>query len=313
MFPRGSNTQLLNSSPTIIPSVKSSSTAAAVVTNANQATSTTGDGVMAVHAMTFDGGNFVIWRSVGAAAGNSAFVVASAGVMGSDTAGLMQRLESVGTLVDARTNTPTYNLLEVVTYGQVFNATTWDRTRSANGARNTTGTGLTGSGILGFDNTNWQAYGIINTGSGFALPIGGNQTGADGLGNTTVGYPNQAANFLAVADYLFNGSTWDRRRGGTDGTSLTGAGRVIPVASTFSNITTNTTTTAKASAGVIKGISINTGGTGSTVVLKDSATVIGTYDTTVVKSIELFDVYCATSIVAVTAGAVAADITVFYR
>ena len=38
----------------------------------------------------------------------------------------------------------------------VFNGTSFDRTRSANGASNTTGTGLLGAGNMIFDGTNWQ-------------------------------------------------------------------------------------------------------------------------------------------------------------
>jgi len=38
----------------------------------------------------------------------------------------------------------------------VYNGTTFDRTRSANGASNTTGTGLLGVGNMIFDGTNWQ-------------------------------------------------------------------------------------------------------------------------------------------------------------
>lgn len=40
------------------------------------------------------------------------------------------------------------------TYG--FNGTNWDRLRTANGASNTTGTGLLGSGQMVWDGTNWQ-------------------------------------------------------------------------------------------------------------------------------------------------------------
>ena len=38
----------------------------------------------------------------------------------------------------------------------VFNGTSFDRTRSAGGASNTTGTGLLGAGNMIFDGTNWQ-------------------------------------------------------------------------------------------------------------------------------------------------------------
>ena len=49
----------------------------------------------------------------------------------------------------------------------VFNGTSFDRTRSANGASNTTGTGLLGAGNLGYDGTNWQSIGAVAGDAGF--------------------------------------------------------------------------------------------------------------------------------------------------
>lgn len=43
-----------------------------------------------------------------------------------------------------------------------YNGSAWDRTRTANGAANTTGTGLSGSGILGYDSANYQRVGVAN-------------------------------------------------------------------------------------------------------------------------------------------------------
>ena len=53
----------------------------------------------------------------------------------------------------------------------LYNGTGWDRQRSANGASNTTGTGLLGAGLLGFDGTNYQKLTTTGTGSG-ALAVG---------------------------------------------------------------------------------------------------------------------------------------------
>ena len=53
----------------------------------------------------------------------------------------------------------------------VYNGTTFDRGRSATAASNTTGTGLLGVGLLGFDGTNYQKLTTTGTGSG-ALAIG---------------------------------------------------------------------------------------------------------------------------------------------
>ncbi len=55
--------------------------------------------------------------------------------------------------------------------GQTYNGSTWDRVRTANGASNTTGTGLLGAGLLGFDGTNYQKLTTTGTGSG-ALAVG---------------------------------------------------------------------------------------------------------------------------------------------
>lgn len=49
----------------------------------------------------------------------------------------------------------------------IYNGTTFDRTRSANGASNTTGTGLLGVGNLGYDGTNWQSIGAVAGDAGF--------------------------------------------------------------------------------------------------------------------------------------------------
>ena len=48
-----------------------------------------------------------------------------------------------------------------------YNGTTYDRVRSANGASNTTGTGLLGVGNLGYDGTNWQSIGAVAGDAGF--------------------------------------------------------------------------------------------------------------------------------------------------
>jgi hypothetical protein len=47
----------------------------------------------------------------------------------------------------------------------VYNGSTWDRQRSANAVANTSGTGLLGTGILGFDGTNYQAIKVKTNGT----------------------------------------------------------------------------------------------------------------------------------------------------
>lgn len=48
----------------------------------------------------------------------------------------------------------------LITSQYVYNGTNFDRQRSASAASNTTGTGLLGAGILGFDGTNYQRIGV---------------------------------------------------------------------------------------------------------------------------------------------------------
>lgn len=80
-----------------------------------------------------------------------------------DTDGRMQVVQRVSSVIgDATTtggsgfidSTGATRSLAAVAFG--FNGTTYDRTRTANGASNTTGTGLLGVGGLLFDETNWQ-------------------------------------------------------------------------------------------------------------------------------------------------------------
>lgn len=84
----------------------------------------------------------------------------------------------------------------------------------------------------------------------------------------------------------------------------------------FNNITTNATTTIKASAGTFRGITVNTAGTGSTATIYDntagSGTKVGTVNTAVLGTSLQFDAACATGITIVTAGAGAADITAMF-
>ena len=79
------------------------------------------------------------------------------------------------------------------------------------------------------------------------------------------------------------------------------------------HISTSTTTTVKASAGVLGSIIVNTAGSaGSTVTLRDGATVIAVINAeTPVGTTFTYNVSCAASIVVVTTGA--PDITVTWQ
>lgn len=138
---------------------------------------------------------------------------------------------------------------------------------------------------------------------------------ADGDTNSTVGIgrsdAGEAAGGFALRTYpfVYNGATWDRQRGDTTGLAIQG--------DSYNHITTATTTTVKASAGVIKAVVVNSLGTvASTVTVKDNATVIGIIDslsTTGRTGSFVFNVKCATNITVVTTGTVAPDVTVTYQ
>ncbi len=68
-------------------------------------------------------------------------------------------------------NNPTTSA--IWSYGLVYNGTTFDRHRAANAASNTTGTGLAGVGLLGFDGTNYQRVKVTTAG---LLQNGASQT-----------------------------------------------------------------------------------------------------------------------------------------
>lgn len=93
-------------------------------------------------------------------------------------------------------------------------------------------------------------------------------------------------------------------------------GVVVPNGASFVNITTATTTAVKATPGVVKGISINTGGAGSSVVIYNntaaSGAKIGTFSTATQGVIPL-DAAASIGITAVTSGGTPADITIYYR
>lgn len=85
----------------------------------------------------------------------------------------------------------------------------------------------------------------------------------------------------------------------------------------FSNVVTNATTVVKSGAGVLHCVTVNGLGTTETATVYDntaaSGTKIGTVSVSAVGQTGCYDVAFATGLTVVTAGAVAADITVSYR
>lgn len=116
-----------------------------------------------------------------------------------------------------------------IAFSHGYNGATWDRTRTANGASNTTGTGLLGVGTLVLDATNtYQVCKQINAADnqqvgvpGVAVMGFGGGTSYTAIHNgsgTTDG--NTGTRVLAVENQGFNNVNYDRFRNNTD-TSLT--------------------------------------------------------------------------------------------
>lgn len=107
---------------------------------------------------------------------------------------------------------------------------------------------------------------------------------------------------------------------GTFATQATQAGTwsVNLAGQSFTNITTNTDTNVKASAGTFVGLIVNTAGTGSTAAIYNDADgtcssgLIGTFSTTAQASLTI-NASATVGICVTTAGAGAADITILYR
>jgi hypothetical protein len=77
--------------------------------------------------------------------------------------------------------------LSVGGYPLVYNGTNGDRIRSATQANNTTGTGLQGVGLLGFDGTNYQRLSVNSTTYTSKFGLDGNLLGTLGTAFSTAG------------------------------------------------------------------------------------------------------------------------------
>lgn len=113
--------------------------------------------------------------------------------------------------------------------------------------------------------------------------------------------------------FIYNGTTFDRTRSSTVGTGIL----QVSEEHSFSNISTNATTTVKSGAGILHSLVINTRGATTTATVYDntagSGTKIGTIDTTLSTTSFTYDLKFSTGLTIVTAGTTPADITVTYR
>ena len=201
------------------------------------------------------------------------------------------RIRTSGNDGDAQATIANYGLLYAKSHSYGFNGTTWDRLRTTDVGATAT-TGILAQGLYAW------AGGTESVGATWVRLHAGN-FGADGNSNNFVQ--------LATASFNlgFNGTTWDRVP--------------ITVSNASNNITTNTSTLVKASRGTINRLHINAAGATSTASLYNDSTVpcntgfVETIDTSIVNADVEVGHEFTTGICVLTAGAVAADISVLHR
>lgn len=294
-----------SSQPTIAPYAFNGATFDRLRT-ANGATATAGTGLLGAGCMAFDGTNYQLMRMENSSNLNVRMSI----YQGSIQAAVIQNG------ADGLVNTA-MNSLRTLASGLVFNGSTWDRTRAANSAAATTGTGLLGAGMLGFDGANYQRAQVTTLGDVFTSIRATSNALADAVSNTVQQPVNGGGTAVVYRTFpsVFNGTTWDRP------VSSVGATGVPRIASqyAFGRMSTNTTTTHKSGAGILHSIVINTPGlTANTATVYDntagSGTVIAVIDTTLVSTpCRIYDVAFATGLTVVTATGTAADLTVCYQ
>jgi len=95
----------------------------------------------------------------------------------------------------------------VFTYNELFNGTTWDRLRSASAGQGTTGQGVAGEAILGWDGTNYQRIGVNDTATSGKFGLDNNILSILGTAPTTAGMVNVGglvATNVAITDNPIN-------------------------------------------------------------------------------------------------------------
>lgn len=184
---------------------------------ANGASATTGTGLLGAGNMVFDGTN---WQKLAGTTGGSPIVVQ--GINGVNPADADTNSNFVGVRDASGTNRKgLYNA------SAIFNGTTWDRIKSATAAAATTGTGLLGVGMLGFDGTNYQRVQVTTLGDVFCSIRDTSNAIGDAFSNTLRQPVNGGGTAVSYRTFptLFNETTWDRVRGNTDVQGLASAAR----------------------------------------------------------------------------------------
>lgn len=199
-----------------------------------------------------------------------------------------------GTNADGSSNT--ISSINTTGFNTLFNGTTWDRVRDAVTTNATTGTGITAAGAMGkfnsvlptytdgqFGNVQATNRGILYsqlTAAGATIPTTG--AAVDSYSNSSIVALADTYRPLAVANSLFNGTTWDRLRSvaGADGTGL----GVTAYAATPHSAATASLTPAvsaavtggviyKASAGNLYSVSVTAGASAGFLLMFNSTTI----------------------------------------
>lgn len=201
----------------------------------------------------------------------------------------------------------------------VWNGTTWDRLRGST-------SGIASAGVYNatpptITDTLPSTLQLGSRGSLSTQVCGQNSAtcaGADGSVSDGVSFTS--ALHVTGVGRLFNGTNYDRAYSTQGAISSAGVGiaSVEEAGRSFSNITTNTTTTVKSGAGFLHTVCVNTkGATANTATIYNntagSGTKIGTLDTTASVGCQTYDAAFSTGLTIVTATGTAADLTVTYR
>lgn len=180
------------------------------------------------------------------------------------------------------------------------------------GVYNTTISALTAGQRSDLQVTSRGSLKIVNTASDGLTQQGFLATPSDASANTGANLSSTGA-----FGFVFNGTTWDRARGDATAGQYVQLRAATTGGYSFSNISTNTTTTVKSGAGTLHSIVINTLGTADTITVYDntagSGTKIATINAALSQSTLIYDVAFATGLTLVTAGTTAPDITVTYK
>ena len=208
---------------------------------ANAASGTTGTGVLGAGNLVYNStlGMWTVAKGDNTAQfihGPVAEGISLAGVnplpLGAANSGVIRPLTAFSQSADAITLASAFGL-EVNAVSRLVNlAGTSDRMRSVQAASGSTGLGVLGAGVVGLVQSGTQEVGFFSplglhreSSINFANVRGftGGNVAADAVTHVSNPLlPGGGTYPLGTAGFLFNGSTWDRKRGNTEGTAVSG-------------------------------------------------------------------------------------------